>query len=253
MDTTDPIVPHVNLSSGPAGRPEHNRVIERRFYTGISVALFAMVLMGFWPSYFSLVFGEPVERPLIMHFHGAIFTGWMLLLLLQVVLVATGRVAAHRKVGKFGIAYGVIVLLLGSAVTFLAPALHVQSGNWPLDQAAGFLILPLGDMILFAGFFGAAVIKRSQAEAHKRLMLVATITLAFAAVARMEIQSPLLFFVAWVSPLLVGMAFDLYRRKRIHGVYLVSFVVLSVAFLRTFLVESEAWLVIARPMLSPFL
>ncbi|ALO45647.1 hypothetical protein [Pseudohongiella spirulinae] len=253
MDTSDTVAPEMVPPAHRDGNSGGRHKPERRFYMGVALALFMMVLVGFWPSYFSLIFGEPVARPLIMHVHGVIFTGWMLLLLLQVGLVAMGRVDLHRNVGTFGIAYGIAVLLLGVAVSFIAPALHVQSGNWSLDQAAGFLIFPLGDMILFAGFFGAAVVRRSQREAHKRLMLAATIALAFAAVARMEIQAPWLFFFVWVSPLLAGMAFDLYRRRHVHRVYLISFAVFLVFFLRLFMVESEIWLRIGRPMLSPFL
>ncbi|MDP2139643.1 MAG: hypothetical protein Q8L20_02415 [Gammaproteobacteria bacterium] len=253
METSNSIRQHASSSANPSSQVNTGRTIERAFYTGITVVLCAMVVIGFWPSYFSLVFGEPVVRPLIMHAHGAIFTGWMGLLALQVTLVAKSKVDAHRRVGKFGIAYGAVVLVLGTAVSFVAPALHVQSGNWPLDQAAGFMILPLGDMILFAGFFGAAVAKRSQSETHKRLMLAATVALVFAAVARMELAPPLLFFFVWISPLLLGMAFDLYRRKQIHKVYLISFAVFAVFFLRTLLMESEAWLSVARPMLRPFL
>ncbi|MAO39222.1 MAG: hypothetical protein CMK70_03085 [Pseudohongiella sp.] len=244
---------HSSYQFVPAGGAGDKRIGDRLFYSVISIALFLMVLLGFWPSYFSLIFGAPVARPLVMHAHGAIFTGWMALLLLQVYLIARGRVKAHRRVGKVGIAYGVVVLCLGVVVSFAAPAMHVQSGNWPLDQAAGFMILPLGDMVLFAGLFGAAVRLRHRREAHKRLMLAATIALVFAAVARMEIQAPWLFFLVWVSPLLAGMAYDLYRNSRIHPAYLISFAMFAVAFPRIFLQESELWLGLARPMLSAFL
>ena len=41
-------------------------------------------------------------------------------------------------------------------------------------------------MILFAGFFGAAVAYRNKPEIHKRLIIAATVALAFAAVGRMN-------------------------------------------------------------------
>ena len=44
-------------------------------------------------------------------------------------------------------------------------------------------------MILFAGFFGAAVKYRNKPEIHKRLILAATVALAFAAVARMGLRA----------------------------------------------------------------
>jgi hypothetical protein len=48
------------------------------------------------------------------------------------------------------------------------------------------VIIPLGDMVLFAGFFIPAVIYRRRPEIHKRLMLLATTALLFAAAGRMS-------------------------------------------------------------------
>ncbi|MBY0492819.1 MAG: hypothetical protein K2Y23_01270 [Cyanobacteria bacterium] len=125
-----------------------------QFYVGLTVLLMATVVTGFWPTYFGTFLIGGVARPLVMHAHGAIFTGWMLLLFLQVGLAASGNVRLHRRVGTFGIWYGAAVWIMGVIATFAAPVIHVQRGEWPLDQAAGFLILPIGDMILFGGFFG---------------------------------------------------------------------------------------------------
>ena len=130
----------------------------RLFYMAITLMLMAMVIRGFWPSYFGLLVSGSVTRPWIVHVHGAVFSGWMLLLLAQASLVATGRVRLHRRVGSVGIAYGVLVLVIGLAVSFAAPVLHVRAGEWTLDRAAGFMLLPLVDMVLFAGFFGSAVL-----------------------------------------------------------------------------------------------
>ena len=80
-----------------------------RFYLGLALFLMTTVVIGFWPSYFGTLLGGGVPRPLVMHVHGAIFTGWMLLLFLQVGLASSGRVRMHRRVGTFGIWYGAIV------------------------------------------------------------------------------------------------------------------------------------------------
>lgn len=224
----------------------------RRFYVAVTLVLMAMVVRGFWPSYFGPLLTGGVARPWIIHVHGAVFSGWMVLLLAQVSLVASGRVRLHRRVGNIGIAYGILVLGIGLVVSFVAPVLHVRAGEWTVDRAAGFMLLPLVDMLLFGGFFGAAVAYRKRPEIHKRLILAATVALAFAAVARMSFASPVVFLFVWLSPLLAAMAFDVWSRRRVHPVQYVSVAVMGVAFVRVFFMESEGWLRIGRALLAPF-
>lgn len=224
-----------------------------QFFLGVTLVLIAMVVAGFWPTYFGpLATGRIATRPWIIHLHGAVFTGWMALLLLQVGLAASGRVRLHRRVGRAGIAYGALVLLLGTVVTFAAPVLHVRAGEWTTEAAASFLLLPLVDMILFAGFFGAAVAYRQKPEIHKRLILAATVALAFAAVARMNLH-PIPFFLLWLAPMAAAMTFDVMSHGRVHVVNAVTTAIMAVAFLRIFLMESQGWLAIGHALLRPLL
>ena len=222
-----------------------------QFYIGLTLFLIATVVTGFWPSYFGTLLSGGVTRPMVMHVHGAIFTGWMALLFLQVGLAATGRVRMHRRVGAFGIWYGVAVFIMGVIATFAAPVIHMRNGEWPLDQAAGFLILPIGDMILFGGFFGAAVKFRNQPEIHKRLIVAATVALAFAAVARMNFPLPI-FFLLWMTPMLALAAFDYFSTGRVHRVTAICIAAMLLGFPRVLLVESAAWVAVGRALLRPF-
>jgi hypothetical protein len=223
-----------------------------QFYFGLTLVLMVSVLVGFWPSYYSTLLGGGVERPLVMHVHGAVFTGWMLLLLLQVGLAASGRVHAHRLAGKAGIWYGLLVFVMGSIVTIAAPVMHLRAGRWTNDFAASFLILPIGDMILFGSFFGAAMAYRHKPEIHKRLIIAATVALAFAAVARLNL--PLLpFFLLWLAPMAMAMAFDMRTLGRVHTVNAISTAVMVIAFGRVLLMETEGWRAIGRVILAPFL
>jgi hypothetical protein len=224
----------------------------RRFYLAITLILMGIVVRGFWPSYFGPLFNGGVTRPGIIHLHGAVFIGWMVLLLAQVGLVAMGRVRMHRRVGNVGIAYGALVLGMGLVVSFAAPVLHVRAGEWTIDRAAGFMLFPLVDMVLFAGFFGAAIAYRRRPEIHKRLILAATVSLAFAAVARMSFESPVVFLLVWLSPLFAGMAFDVFTRRRVHPAYFISVAVMAAAFVRIFFTQAEGWLMIGRALLAPF-
>ena len=223
-----------------------------QFYIGVTLFLIATVVTGFWASYFGTLLGGGVSRPLVMHVHGAVFTGWMALLLLQVGLAASGRVHAHRRTGTEGIAYGWLVFLMGCIVTIAAPVMHVHAGRWTLDAAASFLILPIGDMILFAGLFGAAVFHRHQPEVHKRLIIAATVALAFAAVGRLNYSLPV-FFALWMAPMAAAMAFDVASIGRIHRINALTTGVMSIAFLRILVMETNGWKAIGRSILQPFL
>lgn len=223
-----------------------------QFYIGLSLLLIATVVTGFWPSYFGTFLRGGATRPLVMHVHGAIFTGWMALLFLQVGLAATGRVRTHRRVGTFGIWYGVAVFTMGVIATFAAPVIHMRNGEWSLDQAAGFLIFPIGDMILFGGFFGAAVKYRNKPEIHKRLIVAATVALAFAAVARMGLSLPI-FFLIWMAPMAALAAFDVRSIGRVHKVTAICSAVMVLGFPRVLLEQSESWRAIGRALLQPFL
>jgi hypothetical protein len=142
---------------------------------------------------------------------------------------------------------------MGLVVSVVAPVWHVHAGEWTVDRAAGFLLAPLGDMALFGGFFGAAIAYRHRPEIHKRLILAATVALAFAAVGRMAFASPVVFLLVWLSPLVAAMTCDLCTRRRVHPVDILSVAVLAAAFMRLFLMQLPGWVQVGRALLRPFL
>jgi hypothetical protein len=221
-----------------------------RFYVGISVAMTAIVVVGFWASYFGPMLRGNVARPWVIQLHGAVYAGWMALLLAQVALVAGGRTRTHRRLGQFGIWYGCLVLVMGVAVSFAAPLLHLAAGEWDMDRAAAFLIIPLGDMVLFAGFFGAAVAYRSKPDVHKRLIVLATVALLFAAIGRMSfIQSTPLLLLIWVSPVLVALAHEALTRRRLDPIYSMGLVILLAGAGRVAVAQSDPWMRTGRALL----
>jgi len=253
MSTT--LEDHALLRSRPVRRPW--------FYTGVSVLITIIVLAGFGPAlYESLVLGVP--RHWAIHVHAAVFLGWLALLIGQTVLAARGQIALHRRVGNLGIAYGIAVVILGLVAGFVVPATYVKAGTWPLDRAASFLATIFGDMVLFGGFFGAAIAYRGRPELHKRLMLLAAIALILPGVARLWFIEAMfaggvsarvlgvLVFV-WLVPLLVAMAYDLATARRIHPVYWIG-AAISVASIGRFpLAQTDLWRGFGRAVLAPLL
>jgi hypothetical protein len=229
------------------------RLVKPRYYVGMAAFMCLLVLVGFWPTYFSQILAGIPNRHWIVHLHGWIFVGWMVLLVTQVTLAATGRTQMHRSLGTLGIVYGFLVLAMGVVVAIAAPVIHFTSGDQTLDQSARFMIIPLGDMVLFAGFFIAAVVYRRRPEIHKRMILLATTALLFAAVGRMQSFLPLPAGIAlWFSPVLVGMAYDKWTRGKVHPTYFVGLVLMVIGIMRLGLVESEVWLPIGRAIVRMF-
>jgi hypothetical protein len=233
-----------------AARPA--RGLRRKFYVGLSVLMALLVLAGFWPSYYGPLLRGEAETRWILHFHGAIYAGWMALLIVQSALAARGNLRMHRSLGTFGIGYGGFVLLLGLLVSFVAPAMHVTAGEWSIDEAAAFLPIPLIDMVLFGGLFIAAVIYRGKPETHKRLMLLATVALLFAAAFRLNAAGvPFQIALAlWYLPVILAIGYDYRTRRHVHPVYWIGLAAMTISLVRLPLGDMESWLAVGRPIFA---
>ena len=241
------------------------RAARSKVYVGLALMIAAIVLVGFSRSFYGTFFAD-AAHPWIIHVHAAVYVGWLALLIAQTVLAARGEIATHRRVGNFGIAYGTFVWILGLIVAIAMPVINVHSGLWPTERGEQFLAIPLGDMLLFGGFFAAAIVYRRKPEIHKRLIILASVAVMFAAVGRAFTNVGVLLgnpdaalggnaarFLLWYSPVLVGMAHDLVTRRRIHPVYWIGVIVMGVAVLRLPYSQTEHWHEIARTILAPFL
>ena len=230
-----------------------NRKITHFFY--ISAVLYMMVfaVVGFWPSYFGLLFTEFPVRHWSIHVHAVIFVGWLLLLLNQVSLVAKGNTKLHRKLGVAGGLYGILIFLFGLAVAFIMPLTRIESGAWGVDQAASFLIHPLGDILIFVVFFIPALYYRNKPELHKRLILIASLMLIFPAIARIE-MAQFMGYIVWLTPLAFSMFLDALLKKKIYLVNLIGIPVLIISVVgRYYISGTEWWISIGKSLLNVFL
>jgi hypothetical protein len=222
-------------------------VSTHRFYICISILVAVIAAMGFWRTYFGPLLAGVVQAPNVIHFHAAVFSGWVALFAVQVVLAATGQIGLHRKLGTVGIWYGCALILVGLVTAISQFADRIEAGR--LEEAQTRLLGPITDMIVFPIFFGAAVYYRHKPELHKRLMLVATTTLLVAAAMRMSfLGEPLprpTRVLIWFSPILFGIAYDLIAKRIIHPVYVIGLAALYVLSMRGALVETDAWLTLS--------
>jgi hypothetical protein len=188
------------------------------FFGAMAVVLAVAVLAGFSRTYYlNGLARAPFPLSPLLHWHGAIYTAWLVLLVTQTTLIAKGRVSWHRTLGFVGcaVAASMVVLGIAVAVTRTASGVTVDRGVPPLV----FLAVPLIGMLVFAILFGAAVLLRRQTAAHKRLMLLATLEIVTAAVARLpfvEDGGEVGFFGVIDLFVIAIVAYDMATLKRVH-------------------------------------
>ncbi len=220
---------------------------EDRFFVGMALAILAAVVLGFARTFFLRPlfpdFSAPPET--FFMFHGVAFAAWVLLLVVQPSLIAAGRADVHRKVGRAGVVLAITMVVLGIVGAVIAAGRSTGFVGIPIPGVQ-FLIVPFVDMVLFASFVGLAIARRDDPQAHKRLMLLATLNLVTAAVARwpfdiMQGGPPVFFGItdAFLIPLVV---WDLVTRRRLHPVTLWGGLVIIVSQpLRLLLSGTAAW------------
>jgi uncharacterized membrane protein len=202
---------------------------DRVFYTSMSIIALLVVFVGFAPSFF-LATMNPDAKPLapLFHIHGAVFAAWMLLYVLQNVLIARGNRALHMKLGKFGAVLGMVMIVMAFFVTLHATRTGFGGPLGALPDKIQAMAVPFFDMFVFAPlFFAALYYRKSAPEAHKRLMMMATVGgLLGAAIGRApffigQLDRQLYLYLALIF---AGPVYDLISRRRIHPAYFFALV-----------------------------
>lgn len=241
------MVPSIELSASEiSARPTAARnalatLIDRWIYVAMAVFLIAVTLTGFIPdSVMKIGMVEAGKRPpfpFVLHLHAIAMGSWLLLLLAQTSLMATGRRAGHRQLGMIAMVLAPAVVLIGIV---LAPtmyretwhAVHAMPGG---PSAEGLMdvavrgniaLLQIQIGLVFATVVALALrARKTDMATHKRLMVLAPIVAMPAAVDRIS-WLPSTFPVSPWAPeiyiLLLALplfAWDLYRSGGIQRAY----------------------------------
>ena len=211
----------------------------RPFGVFASTLMGLIAVVGFWPTYFGPLVRGTLSQPLLIHLHTVVFVGWLVLFLTQVVLAATGHVQWHMRLGRFGIGYGVLVVVVGLVTGVSRSAERVMAG-----KSANELLLDVTfAMTLFSLFFGAAIVFRRRVRLHRRLMVVAATMLLVAAAGRMRFLPTVpLFLAVWASPILLALAYDYRKEGRLHSAYLLGLTAILVrGYAPPLIVHTSTW------------
>lgn len=202
---------------------------ERRFYVGAAISIVIVVLAGF--SIDVDLLRDMSSLSALVRVHGLVMFGWIALFVTQTVLVARRRVDWHRRLGFFGAALAALIVIADTATVITAARLggdHLPPGI-PVPL---FLAFSLLDLLSFAILVGSAVLLRGRSDWHKRLMLLATLMVLDAALARF-----IGAYTSWeLDPglardalVLVCVAIDAWRYRRLHPAFLIGGLLVIVA------------------------
>lgn len=229
---------------------------ERWFYVVMSIAAMITVFAGFSRTYY--LRPRFTTEPLIplLHLHGVVFTSWIVLFVTQTMLVAAHRTDIHRRLGILGGVIAALMIVIGTTTAIIRANLGVSPvPNVPI---LSFLVIPLGDMFVFSILVCAGFYYRRRPDVHKRLMLLATISILAAAIARLPFAfilqaGPLAFFGLTDALVVVCVLYDLVTLRRIHRASaLAGLFIIASHPLRMMLGGTHAWLSFATWLTNLF-
>lgn len=246
----------VNVAAGLAQRPSR-RGGSSGVYVIAMLMTVGLAVIGFWPTYFGplLTGGVPrsasrvsPEMTPVVHLHAVVFVLWLLLFALQVGLAAAGRIALHMRVGRWLMAYGVLLIVAGLMVASKGFADLLATGD--VVRAQRWLFGILRELAFFAPFLAAGWVYRRRPEIHSRLMIVATVILVVPAVGRMTFLGtppPLWkYMLVWPLPVYMAMVHDLRTRTLVHPVYMIGLAAMVAMRLVLPFGSSSTWQAIAN-------
>ncbi|MFI5382592.1 MAG: hypothetical protein ACHRHE_25155 [Tepidisphaerales bacterium] len=237
------------LLNTPTGFAQHHPW-DRSFFPLSVAVIWVVILLGFVPAIMRHVASGEPDYPLIIHIHAVAFVGFLVLLSVQVALIRRRRYDVHRRLGAFGGALALGMVVLGPWAAVVSEQVHfgTPQGDPP------FLSVEFIEMVVFPLQVGAAIWLRGDPAAHKRLMLLAILFLTTAGFGRwlydplhaMLGDGGLPFLVEFFGGtifLVLGLgAYDIVTRHRLHPGYAAGAALgVTSQFLAAWLYVSPAW------------
>ena len=151
------------------------------FHLWMALLMCLFIFGGFGLTYLGpLAKGTFPPAPPVVHLHGIVFFGWMVLLVTQSALVNARNVRLHRSLGTFGIAYAGVLVFLGLLITIISAA----TTNWT-DDSYGLMYLSVVAPVSFTAIFSLAITNARTPAVHRNLILLATLSILMPGINRL--------------------------------------------------------------------
>lgn len=225
-------------------------MIGNRFYKAMGVLMLALVICGFGMAAIDNDL-NPLQLPALFHLHAFAYLAWFSLYIYQASLIGRDNRALHITLGKCSVLLVLVMLVTGWFMTKGSFAKGVSSV--PGINVHQFISFPLFDLLGLIVFYGLALLQRSDAEFHKRAMLLALVAIMSPALARLGIAIGFPPFSVVANVFLVG-AVIWHDRKVLGRVHMITWLGFSWIFIRlAFLfgvAATETWAEIAEALLG---
>lgn len=209
-----------------------------------------LIFFGFSRTFYIAVAHSTFQNPPILFVHIALFSAWLILMLIQTGLVQARRLRLHRTLGSASLVIGVALPIVGVWVTI---AMNHQKILHGMAVDTRQILYPLSDMVHFTALYWPAIWFRRRPEIHKRLMFLTTISLVRAAFFR---------YPQWLLPdywisfgadalMLTGIGRDLIVDRRLNVVYRFGFPMMVAAqVIERFVRNSHWWQILADSIVT---
>ena len=130
------------------------------------LALAIAVIVGFWPSYFSVSLSD---TRFSLHVHGITMLLWLGVLVAQPWLIRRGNRDLHRRVGRMSYALFPFIVATGVVVSY--EALQSGYGGSFTQENLTAYFLALSHVAILAVFYSLAIYHRKNVQLHARYMI----------------------------------------------------------------------------------
>lgn len=176
------------------------------------IALLALAVPAFWPSYF---FPKKYETDWHVHLHGIAMFLWMLLLIVQSSLIRYKAFEVHRALGKSSFVLVPVIV----ASTLLLANYRMRSGL--NKELVYFFYVQAALLVQFTAAYAGAIFERRTPAAHMRFMVCTALALVDPILARVlynhfGIEPPLMQAITYAVTDLVLVGLILHDKLNAH-------------------------------------